>query len=146
MRDISIRVAATGEWELVAGLLEQTGLDASDVDLLGTTFHIAVAGNAIAGCAGTERHGDTAVVGPVAVLPEHRDRGIASHLVQAALMRARAGGCRRAVFLSSLCASYFSRHGFLLTPRSALPTEVRASKSYHRQESLAPLCMTCDLT
>ena len=146
MRDISIRAAATGEWELVVGLLERTGLDAAVVDLVGATFHIALAEKVIAGCAGAKHHGHIAVVGPVAVLPEYRERGIASHLVQATLMRARAGGCRLAVILSTFCASFFSRHGFVLTPRSALPNEVQASKAYRRHAGQAPLCMTCDLT
>ncbi len=146
MRGISIRVAATGERALVVGLLEQTGLCASDFDLVDSTFHIAVAGNVVAGCAGSERHGDTAIVGPVAVLPEYREQGLASHLVQAALMRARASGCRLAVVLSTFCASFFCRHGFLLSPRSALPNEVRASKAYQRYDSQARHCMTRDLT
>ncbi len=146
MRGISIRAAATGEWELVVGLLEQAGLGTSYGDLAGTTFHIAVAEQVIAGCAGSERHGDTAVVGPVAVLPEFREQGIASHLVQAALTRARADGCRLAVILSTFCASFFCRHGFLLAPWSALPNGMRASRAYQRHEGEVPMCMTCDLT
>lgn len=146
MRDISIRAAVTGEWGFVVRLLEQTGLDAAEVDLVGTTFHIALAEKVIAGCAGAEHHGHIAVVGPVAVLPEYRERGIASHLVQATLMRARAGGCRLAVILPTFCGSFFSRHGFLLTPRCALPNEVQASKAYQQRHARAPLCMTCDLT
>jgi len=145
MRGISIRVAATGERALVVSLLEQTGLYVPDFDLV-ESFHIAVAGNVVAGCAGSERHGDTAIVGPVAVLPEYREQGIASHLVQASLMRARAGGCRLAVVPSTFCASFFCRHGFLLTPRSALPNAVRASKAYQRHERQARHCMTRDLT
>ncbi|WP_423748779.1 GNAT family N-acetyltransferase [Cupriavidus necator] len=146
MRDISIRAAVTGEWGFVVRLLEQTGLGAAEVDLVGTTFHIAVAEHVIAGCAGTKRHGGAAVFGPLAVLPEYRERGIGSHLVQAALMRARAGGCQQAVVLSMFCASFFSRHGFLVTPRGALPRELRASKAYQRHDSQASFCMTCDLT
>jgi len=146
MRGISIRLTATGEWVLVADLLKQTGLDTSDVDLVRTPLHVAVAAKVIAGCAGAERHGDTAVVGPVAVLPDYRERGIASHLVQAALMRAQADGCRLAVVLPTFCAAFFCRHGFSLTPRSALPDEVRASKVYQRHDSQARHCMTRDLT
>jgi amino-acid N-acetyltransferase len=146
MRGISIRAAATGEWVPLADLLEQTGLDTSDVDLVRTTLHVAVAAKVIAGCAGAERHGNTAVVGPVAVLPDYREQGIASHLVQAALMRAQADGCRLAVVLSMSCANFFCRHGFSLTPHSALPNEVRAAKAYQRANSQAHQCMTRDLT
>lgn len=145
MRSISIRTAVTGEWRLIAGILEQCGLEASDVDPLGTTFHIATGGGVLVGCAGAERHGDTAIVGPVAVLSEFQGQGVASHLVRAILMRARASGCRQAVFLWNRCASYFSRHGFLLAPRSHLPDEVRASRAFQRHEGLTLYCMRCDL-
>jgi amino-acid N-acetyltransferase len=37
----------------------------------------------------------------VAVLREWRDQGVASHLVNAVMMRARANGSRRAVLLTS---------------------------------------------
>lgn len=142
MRSISIRSAMTGEWELIFRILDQSGLTARDIDPFRTTFHVAVAHNMVVGCAGTERHGNVAVVWPVAVLPECRGRGIASRLVQSALMRARVSGCLQAVFLSRTCASYFSRHGFLLSPRSALPDEVRASTAFLRQDGLPTLCMT----
>nr|WP_272939569.1 GNAT family N-acetyltransferase [Cupriavidus necator] len=106
---------------------------------------MAAGADMLLGCAGVERHGDTAVLGPVAVLPEFRGQGVASHLVRAILMRARAGGCRRAVFLWSRCASYFSRHGFLLAPRSQLPDEVRASKAFQRHDGSSLSCMRCEL-
>ncbi|MGT2508790.1 GNAT family N-acetyltransferase [Cupriavidus basilensis] len=114
MRGISIRAAVTGQAPQIISILEQCGLDASALNLFATTFHIAVTESLIVGCAGVERHGDTAIIGPVAVLADYRDRGIASSLVQAALMRARAGGCRQAVMLAMRFATYFSRHGFYL--------------------------------
>ncbi|WP_238587457.1 GNAT family N-acetyltransferase [Cupriavidus sp. IDO] len=135
----------TGEWRLLVGILETCGLDASDVDPFGTTFHIAAGGGLLLGCAGAERHGDAVIVGPVAVLPEFQGQGIASHLVRAILMRARASGCRQAVSLWNGCASYFGRHGFLLVPRNQLPDEVRASKAFQRHEGLTLYCMRCDL-
>ncbi|MGT2428604.1 GNAT family N-acetyltransferase [Cupriavidus basilensis] len=110
------------------------------LNLFATTFHIAVTESLIVGCAGVERHGDTAIIGPVAVLADYRDRGIASSLVQAALMRARAGGCRQAVMLAMRFATYFSRHGFTLMPRRALPAEVQTSQAYQWQANPSDVC------
>lgn len=146
MRSVSIRTAVTGEWRLITGILQQCGLETSDVDPFGTTFHMAAGGGMLIGCAGAERHGDTAVLGPVAVLPDFRGQGVASHLVRAVLMRALAGGCRQAVFLWNRCASYFSRHGFLLAPQSQLPDEVRASRAIQQHDGMSLSCMRCDLT
>ncbi|MGT2508781.1 GNAT family N-acetyltransferase [Cupriavidus basilensis] len=145
MRGISIRAAVTGQAPQIISILEQCGLDASALNLFATTFHIAVTESLIVGCAGVERHGDTAIIGPVAVLADYRDRGIASSLVQAALMRARAGGCRQAVMLAMRFATYFSRHGFTLMPRRALPAEVQASQAYQWQANPSDVCMKYDL-
>ncbi|CAG9172617.1 GNAT family N-acetyltransferase [Cupriavidus pinatubonensis] len=146
MRSISIRTAMTGEWERIGDILHRTGLMATDVDPFETMFHVAESESMLVGCAGAERLGNTAIVGPVAVLPEFRDRGIASHLIRTTLMRARASGCRQAVYFSHHCAVFFSRHGFLLMPRDELSPEVRASKTFQREHGFWSLCMRCDLT
>jgi amino-acid N-acetyltransferase len=145
MRRISIRAAVSGQAPQIINILEQCGLDASAVDLFATTFHLAISETLIVGCAGMEQHGSTAIVGPVAVLADYRERGIASHLVQAALMRARASGCQQAVMLSMRFATYFCRHGFTLMPRSALPAPVQASRAYQWRVDLSDLCMKYDL-
>ena len=81
----------------------------------------------------------------VAVLREWRDQGIASHLVNAVMMRARANGSRRAVLLTSTCPSYFARYGFTLIHASKLPPEILESKEFQRMRNTSALCMCCEL-
>ncbi|SPA15828.1 putative GCN5-related N-acetyltransferase (fragment) [Cupriavidus taiwanensis] len=71
---------------------------------------------------------------------------MATHVVRAALMRARANGARRAVLLASSCPSYFARYGFTLVPAAKLPPEVMASSEFHRAADTPPLCMWCELS
>ncbi|NUA31445.1 GNAT family N-acetyltransferase [Cupriavidus basilensis] len=144
-RDLRIRAAQPADWPAIAEVLEACGLASDDLDPSLALFHIAVLDGGIVGCAGAEGYGDTVVVRSVAVLPPYRDRGIATHLVSALLMRARANGCTRAVLLSASCPSYFARYGFSLISADRLPPEVRASREFRQQEGALPLCMSCEL-
>ncbi|MGO4332653.1 GNAT family N-acetyltransferase [Cupriavidus sp. 2TAF22] len=143
-RDLRVRAAQPADWPAIAEILESCGLASDDLDPSLALFHIGLLDGKIVGCAGTEGYDETVVVRSVAVLPPYRDRGIASHMVAAALMRARSNGCTRAVLLSASCPNYFARYGFSLIAAERLPPAVRASREFQRQEGL-PLCMYCEL-
>ncbi|KJK25528.1 N-acetylglutamate synthase [Burkholderiaceae bacterium 16] len=144
-RDLRLRVAQPADWPAIAEVLETCGLASDDLDPSLALFHIALLDGVIVGCAAAEGYGETIVMRSVAVLPPYRDHGIASHMVSAVLMRARANGCTRAVLLSATCPSYFARYGFSLISADRLAPEVRASREFRRQEGTLPLCMCCEL-
>ncbi|SPA28371.1 GNAT family N-acetyltransferase [Cupriavidus taiwanensis] len=146
MKDLRIRAAVPTDAPAVGEVLERCGLPLDGVPRLLEHFHVAVLGTQIIGCAAGERCGETVVIRSVAVLPEHRDQGVATHVVRAALMRARANGARRAVLLASSCPSYFARYGFTLVPAAKLPPEVMSSSEFHRAADTPPLCMWCELS
>jgi len=144
-RDLQLRGAQASDLPAIAALLECCGLPSADIQPLQPWFHVAVLDGRLVGCAGAERYGRSMVVRSVAVLPDYRDRGIASHLVQAVLTRARADGCRHAVLLSANSPSYFARYGFSLVAASRLPPEVLASPEFSRGGDVPALCMQCVL-
>ncbi|WP_020205248.1 MULTISPECIES: GNAT family N-acetyltransferase [Cupriavidus] len=144
-RDLRVRAAQPADWPAIAEILQSCGLASDDLDPSLASFHVALLDGLLVGCAGTEAYGDTVVVRSVAVLPPYRDRGVATHMVSAAMMRARANGCVRAVLLSANCPNYFARYGFSLISAECLPPAVRASREFQRQEGALPLCMCCEL-
>ncbi len=144
--DLRIRAARPSDGPAIAAVLERCGLPTDDVIRLVEHFHVAVMDEQLVGCAGAERIGEIAVIRSVAVLPSYRDQGVATHLVQAVLMRARSGGARRAVLVSAACPTYFTRYGFSLVPAAKLPGEVLASREFDRQRGADALCMACELT
>ncbi|WP_354685666.1 GNAT family N-acetyltransferase [Cupriavidus necator] len=146
MKDLRIRAAMPSDAPAVGAVLERCGLPTDDVFRVLEHFHVAILESQIVGCAAGEPFGQTVVIRSVAVLPEHRDRGVATHVVRAALMRARANGARRAVLLASSCPSYFARYGFTLVPAAKLPQEVMSSSEFHRHTDTPPLCMWCELS
>lgn len=145
LRDLRIRMAQPGDGGAVGAILEQCGLPADDCLRLLPDFHVASFDSAVVGCAAAERFGDTAVVCSVAVLPAYREQGVATHLVRAVLMRARANGARRAVVLTASMPTYFARYGFSLIAADKLPREVLESTEFLRQGASCPLYMYCDL-
>ena len=128
-RDLRVRAAQPADWPAIAEILQSCGLASDDLDP----------------SLATEAYGDTVVVRSVAVLQPYRDRGIATHMVSAALMRARANGCARAVLLSADCPNYFARYGFSLISAERLPPAVRPPRGFRRQQDTLPPCMCCEL-
>ncbi|ABF07082.1 amino-acid N-acetyltransferase [Cupriavidus metallidurans] len=145
IRDLRIRAAQPADAAAIGAVLERCGLPVDDLARLVGEFHVAVLESQIVGCACAELFGDSAIVRSVAVLREWRDQGIASHLVNAVMMRARANGSRRAVLLTSTCPSYFARYGFTLIHASKLPPEILESKEFQRMRNTSALCMCCEL-
>lgn len=145
IRELRIRTAATEDLAAVAKVLAECGLDFHDISADIDSLHVAVLNGQIVGCAGAEKYDDIAVVRSVAVLPEYRQHGVATHLVNAVLMRARTLGIRRAVLATSNCPSYFARYGFSLISAETLPAAVRASHTLKIAGIPPGLCMHCEL-
>jgi amino-acid N-acetyltransferase len=145
IRDLRIRMAAPEEWPEVVQVLRRCGLPVTEQEPRADAYHVALLERRIVGCAGGETYGGSFVVRSVAVLPEYRDGGIASHLVSTLLMRARANGCRHAVLLSAVCPAYFARYGFALKPAEQLPADVQASPDFTGRGTPPSMCMHCEL-
>lgn len=145
IKDMQLRAAQPADIPAIEAVLERCGLPVDDVAQLADQFHVAVLEGQLVGCACAERFGETAVIRSVAVAPTWRDQGIATHLVRAAMMRARANGSRRAVLLTSSCPNYFARYGFSLIHASRLPPEVLESEEFRRLRDTSALCMCAEL-
>jgi amino-acid N-acetyltransferase len=145
IKDMRIRMAQPTDAPAIGAVLERCGLPVDDLARLVGEFHVAIIESQLVGCACAELFGDTAIVRSVAVLREWRDQGVASHLVNAVMMRARANGSRRAVLLTSTCPSYFARYGFSLVHASKLPREVLESQEFQRLRDTSALCMSAEL-
>ncbi|MGO4812762.1 GNAT family N-acetyltransferase [Cupriavidus sp. 2MCAB6] len=145
LTDVQLRSASHSDWQQVVTLLESCRLPAADVVEIIEAFHIAVCDGHIVGCAAAEHHGESILIRSVAVEPEYRDRGIASRLVEALLMRARGTEARDAYLLSTVAPAYFARWGFSLIPAEEAPPEVTASSAFQRAAQTSALCMRCEL-
>jgi amino-acid N-acetyltransferase len=143
--DVHLRPASHSDWHQVVALLERCRLPAADVVTIIENFELARCDDRIVGCAAAEQHGESILVRSVAVEPAYRDRGIASRMVAALLIRARGTNVRDAYLLSASAPAYFARWGFALIPAENAPAEVKASAAFQRAIQTAALCMRCEL-
>ncbi|QRQ85871.1 GNAT family N-acetyltransferase [Cupriavidus oxalaticus] len=145
MTDVLLRPATPSDWHQVAALLERCGLPTSDVSLIIESFQIAIYEGLIVGCAAAEHHGTSVLIRSAAVEAAYRDRGIATRIVDALLMRARGTEARDAYVFSVVAPAYFARWGFTLVANEAVPQEVMSSIAAQRATRASALCMRCEL-
>jgi len=101
MRSVQIRAADIADWPAIVDVLACCGLPIEAVDQALRSFHIALLGDRIVGCASAELYGATVVVRSVAVLQEYRGHQIATRLVGSVLMLALTAGCTKAVLVTA---------------------------------------------
>lgn len=145
LTDVHLRSASHSDLQQIVALLERCRLPAADVVEIIENFHVALCDGRIVGCAATEPHGQAILFRSVAVEPAYRERGIASRLVEALLIRARGNEVRDAYLLSTAAPAYFARWGFSLIPAEEAPPEVTASRAFRRAIQTSALCMRCEL-
>ena len=127
IRDVRLRAASDDDMEAMAQVLEACGLTLAGASEVSRLYHVGKLGRQIVGCAYGELYGRTFAIHTVAVLPEFRGRHLATYIVSALLMRARAGGCLSAAVLTNEHPGFFARHGFTLTPVDRLVRDTQLS-------------------
>ena len=143
---LPVRASVRGDTVAVRALVSNAGLPTLDLDTApGLRFWVAEDGRSIAGAIGLESYGPTGLLRSLAVAPAHRNRGIASALVEALEMHARADGARQLVLLTETARPFFVRLGYRVIERNDAPDGVKRSAEF---ASLCPgsaVCMTKSL-
>ena len=119
--------ANLGDLPAVLALVEQCGLLQTGIAEAIASFLVARSDYDLVGCAGLEKYGEVGLLRSVAVAPSARGTGIGSRLLQGMSAAARADGLRELFLLTTTAASYFEKHGFIITPRSSAPVQVAES-------------------
>ncbi|MGO4812552.1 GNAT family N-acetyltransferase [Cupriavidus sp. 2MCAB6] len=133
IKDMRIRAARSADMQAISQVFHSCGLPSGDIDTTGRFCSLAVLGENVIGCACGEMYGETAIIQAVAVLGEYRGHRVATHLVRAILMRARANGCTKATVLTPEHPTFFARFGFTLTALDDMPQEMQLSKEFLRR-------------
>lgn len=135
------RIPTVSELDRVTALLRACGLPDADVNPgLLAGFLVATEAGRIVGCVGLEFFGRFALLRSLAVVADHRGRGIAQRLCDEAESRARAGGVQALYLLTTSADDYFGQRGFTAIPRADVPSEVQATAQFR---DLCPVTATC---
>ena len=115
----------------VAALLGKCGLPSDDIlDEYLPNFVVAFENDLPVGVAGLQLFDRAALVRSVGVAPEHRQRGIASALLQAVESQAMNLGVRKVYLLTNDAQRYFAKHGYEESSRCAAPAEIQCCSQF----------------
>jgi amino-acid N-acetyltransferase len=94
------------------------------------TFWVLESDGRVAGCAGIEIYGDSAVLRSVVVAPELRGSGEGDRLVRTGLDYAHEHGAKRVYLFTMHAAAFFALHGFAPVTTDDFEPAVRESWQY----------------
>jgi amino-acid N-acetyltransferase len=125
---VRIERAAFNDHAAIAQLLASASLPVPVADEAPVHMLVARELGRLAGCAGWESHGDTALLRSVAVDASERRKGLGRALVRGALVVIAAAGVRQVTLLTESAEAFFAGLGFTRIDRSELPIAVRGSR------------------
>jgi amino-acid N-acetyltransferase len=134
------RAADASDDSKIRALLEATALPFDDVSSERQELIVAVADGQVVGCGGLETFGGEALIRSLAVAQGHRGVGLGGQLYDRLVARAREKGLTRLFLLTTTAALYFTRRGFRLVQRSAVPAAMAESAQF---ASLCPATASC---
>jgi len=142
---VVLRGATPSDLPAVLGLLEQAGLPRDG--LLDGLVHLCVAevDGELAGVAGLERYGTSALLRSVAVSPRQRGRRVAERLVDRLLEEARGDQIHDVYLRTTTAENYFPRFGFAPIAADAVPLPVRESVEFQGACPASAVTMVCCL-
>jgi amino-acid N-acetyltransferase len=142
---VTLRSATPDDMPAVLGLLEQAGLPKDG--LADGLVHLCLAevDGELAGVAGLERYGTSALLRSVAVSPTQRGRKVAQRLVDRLLEEARGDQIHDVYLRTTTAQDYFPKFGFAPVEVAEVPAAVRESVEFKGACPASAVTMVCCL-
>lgn len=142
LKEIRFQAARAADMGEVGDFCAECGVEAdTNTEDPARLDHVARLREKIVGWAVGECMDDAFVVRTVCVLPALRQQGVATLLVGALLMRARARRCTTAILLTDDHPTFFARHGFSLASLDSMPRKIELSREFQRRFGARTHCM-----
>lgn len=139
--ELTISPAQSTDALAIAALLQAAALPSEDFAPHLAHFLVArdARGNLI-GAVGAEVWGPDALLRSLVVAPDQRGRGLGDRLVRALEAAAAGWGVRRWWLLTTTAETFFTKRGFVVTPRNAAPEAIAATAEFR---GLCPSVAVC---
>ena len=121
---------AKNKTEAIAAILSAEKLPVDDLPEPLDNFLVAVDGEQLIGVIGLEIYGGYGLLRSLAVLPGHRNRGIAGKLIQQLEDLATSRDLTELYLLTETAPGYFVRKGFRKITRDMVPDDVKKSSEF----------------
>lgn len=128
---IHIETATEADFGAVCFLLSANNLPTADLNPLLENFLLAVEGADTVGVMGIDRYGAEGLLRSAAVMASHRNKGIASVLLQQLKQHAKQAGVKNLYLVTNTAEAYFERKGFKKISREAVSAAVLQSKEFN---------------
>ena len=126
-----IRPTTKLDYSKVCALLQSESLPTVDIETDLPHFFVKTENDEIVGSIGLELYGRSALLRSMMVLPAHRNKGIASGLVQELTHYAKTKGVHQLFLITNTAENYFQKQGFIRIPRENVETIVLRSKEFN---------------
>lgn len=127
---LQIRKAIPEDYDGVVNLLASQKLPVEDIEKKLPHFFVVKELTTIAGVIGMEVYGGYGLLRSMATNPIHRNRGIASALVNELVEYARLSGIKEIYLLTETAESFFAKKGFITVERNKVPLPLQQSKEF----------------
>ena len=126
----AITKATINQRQSIIQLLQAGKLPVNDLPLSLDHFLVAVDNDKVIGTIGLELYSDCGLLRSMVVDKEHRNKNIASGLIQQLENDAKAKGINCLYLLTETAPQYFERKGYQKITRDEVPEELRASSEF----------------
>ena len=132
--------AKSADFPEIEKLLSAMGLPSADIVGYLNNFIIARVGKKIVGVVGMELYEEACLLRSLAVLPDHRGKGVARELFRRIVFHAKKTGVKEVYLLTMTTETLCKKWGFKKIARSKVPRQVLASKEF---KGLCPRSAVC---
>ena len=125
-----ITKANSEQKQSIVSLLQSEKLSVEDLPASLDGFFVALENNKVIGAIGLEKYDNCGLLRSMVVNKEHRNKNIASQLVQQSEDYATTVGIDCMYFLTETAPQYFERKGYQKIPREDVPKSLQASSEF----------------
>jgi amino-acid N-acetyltransferase len=142
----TITKATYRQREAIIKLLQAEKLPIDDLPSSLENFFVAVDDDKLIGVIGLELYGDCGLLRSMVVDKEHRNKNIASQLVQELETHAIANAVTCVYLLTETAPQYFERKGYERITREEVPNQLRSSSEFSHVCPVSAIVMKKPLT
>lgn len=142
---VTLRAACPEDLPRILQVLTEASLPLEGVPDGLTRVVVAEVEGELAGVAGLEEYGTSALLRSVAVSRQHQGKGIAGALVRRLLQEASSDTIHDVYLRTTTAEDYFPRFGFGQVDLDQVPLQVRDSVEFHGACPASAVTMVCSL-
>lgn len=143
---VTLRAACPADLPQILQVLTEASLPLEGVPDGLTRVVVAEVAGELAGVAGLEEYGTSALLRSVAVSRQHQGKGIAGALVRRLLQEATSDTIHDVYLRTTTAEGYFPRFGFSPVELAQIPLEVQDSVEFRGACPATAVNMACSLT